>query len=448
MTKNLRVMANEQAQPGTAKRGGLHWPQALLGPPPGLKELNVICWGLFFILLVLPACAFLWLRIRTGAKFEDILPIDFIYFYGIGQLVLKYPVSAYYDLTLQLKEFSGIYTLTDAKWGGSPYPPFVMRFFSLYARFSLEKAYFLWMGTSLALYLGGLAAILKVAFPADRVKRSLMLWFALVFPPFLYFTWIVGQLATVAMFAVSLAIYLESRQRLFASGLALALLIYKPTLLVLIVPMLLLTRRRRTLYGFLSGVGVLIALSTAMCGVGIWPAYFRFLTGFSHVAGVYGQTQIKRWDYVDFSSLSYLVPGGRSAAGIAVLVCVAVASAAWLATMTWRSCPGSHAQRLLLWAVVLTWTLLLNVYVPIYDTVLVVPALALTLAALPELRSNRAPWFVALALLVLLTSVFTEGFARRHNIQLMSASLLAFALLQAATLQQALGKKSLRAAEQ
>jgi len=305
------------------------------------------------------------------------------------------------------------------------------------------------MGTSLALYLGGLTAILKVAFPSERVKRSLMLWFALVFPPFLYFTLVVGQLATAAVFAVSLAIYLERRQRLFASGLALALLTYKPTLLVLIVPMLLLTRRRRTLWGFLSGAGVLFALSTAMCGVGIWPAYLRFLSGFSHMAGVYGQSQVKRWVYVDFSSLSYLIPGGRSAAGIAVLVCLALGFAAWLATMAWRSCAGCKTEQMLLWAVVLTWTLLLNVYVPIYDTILLVPGIALTLGASGDLPHSRAPWFVALALLVLLTSIFTEGFAMRYGVQLMSASLLALGVLQAATLQRVIRQRtSLRPSEQ
>ncbi|MGA9586419.1 MAG: glycosyltransferase family 87 protein, partial [Terracidiphilus sp.] len=224
------------------KQALLRWPESILGPRPGLKELNVFCWGLFVLGLIFPLCFVLFIRWRLGVRFSSLLPIDFIYFYGIGHILNQHPAVQLYDYGLQAKTFDEIYHLTanNQIWGRSPYPPFVAKFFSIYARFSFEQAYFLWMGTSFVLYIAGIAAAVKAALPRDPLKGSLIFCFALASPLFLYFNLTVGQLATVAVFSVGFAVYLEKRSMLFFSGMALSILTYKPTLLLLIVPMLLL----------------------------------------------------------------------------------------------------------------------------------------------------------------------------------------------------------------
>jgi hypothetical protein len=60
---------------------------------------------------------------------------------------------------------------------------------------------------------------------------------------------------------------------------------------------------------------------------------------------------------------------------------VVVAAAVALVAVWWRFRRADRATRLLIWAATLTWTLILNVYVPLYDTVLVVPAAVLAVAA-------------------------------------------------------------------
>jgi hypothetical protein len=422
-------------------RKGL-WPEKILGPAPGLKEINVFCWGLFVAVLVAPLCVFLWVRVKTGAKFSDILPVDFVYFYGIGHIVNAYPAVRLYDRALQLQIFSDIFRLKDGAWGGSPYPPFVARFFSLYARFSFEQAYFLWMATSFALYLTGVVAAVKAAFAGERLKQSLIVCFALAFPSFIYFTLSVGQLASVAVFAVGIAIYEERRARPMVSGLALSILAYKPTLLLIVLPMLLITRRWKTLAGFACGTSLLAMVSTAFSGLQIWPAYAHFLTSFSQRAGINGQSLVKRWEYIDLYSLSYITPGGRSAVALVLLACVAAGLAGWLAVLLWKASKNGNEQ-LLVWAVALAWTLLLNVYVPIYDSILVAPAGALTLGALGEQEwSGATGWFVLLGLLIFGVSAITEGMAQHHGIQPLSVLILLLGVGQGLLLQRMIRRRA------
>jgi hypothetical protein len=182
-----------------------------------------------------------------------------------------------YDYNLQQKIFNQIYPAHEAFYGPSPYPPYVALFFRPFARVSFESAYLLWMGISLALYIAGIAAAVKEVFPRERLKISLIFCFALAFYPFVFGTLLNGQLASVAVFSIGLAIFQERHSNPFCSGLALSILAYKPTLLFLLLPMLLLTRRSKTLFGFIFGTVILIVVATAFTGIQIWPTYAHML---------------------------------------------------------------------------------------------------------------------------------------------------------------------------
>ena len=429
------------ARASTKKRLTI-WPEQILGPRPGLKELNLMCWCLFALFLLVPLGASRWARYKAHADFADVLPIDFIYFYGSGHLVNEQPPSHFYDLAQQIRAYNDIFQLQGEAWGGSPYPPLVGRIFSLYAHFDIATAYYLWLVTSLGLYLIGLIATLKVAFPHEPLKSSLAVCFALAFPPFLYFTLIVGQIATVGVFGAGLAIHEDRNARPFASGIALSVLSYKPTLLVLLVPMLLLTRRFRALAGFSVGVLCWILLSTALCGVRIWAVYARFLLDFAGKFGINGESLLKRWQYLDVYSLTYLIPGGQSAVGFVLLAGVTLAIVVWIGILFWESSRSDTPDQLLVWAVALTWTLLLNIYVPIYDSVLVVLAVMLTLGALSEIGSRNAnAWVVVLGLCIFSVSIVSTMFARQHHVQLLTVFHFALGIMELTILQHTLGRK-------
>ena len=400
------------------------WPERLLGPRPGLRGFAKVCWGFFFGTLVIPLCLALWMRLRQTAA------CDFVYFYGVGQIIRNFPHTSLYDLGLQLKTFNAIAPPLSGFYGPSPYPPFVAQFFSLFARLPFVPAFLLWMAASLGIYIYGVSLVIKEAFPREDSARSLALCIALAFPPFILNTLANGQIASIACFSICLTVFLERRERPIASGFALSILAYKPTLLIVIFPMLFITRRLKTLLGFFAGVILLFLEATAVDGAKIWPAYLHFLLQFKLISQKAG-VGVSPAQFVDLNSLSYGIPGGRSMLVLAVFVAVAVAAAAWLASLLWRSSRFGRPAQSMAWATTLTWTLLLNVYVPMYDSALAVVALILTIAALNELELDEAAsWILLSAVLILAVSWVTEPIARRSGVQLLTILLFVFGAVQ------------------
>jgi hypothetical protein len=396
-------------------------------------ELNVLCWGIFFACVVVPLSVFYY----SHHKFTSLPSIDFVYYYGDGRLVNEYPPERLYDPDLQRKVFNEIYPLRSGFWSISPYPPLVGRVFSFYAQLPVYPAYCMWFLTSLLLYVSGIAAVLQATFPRDKLKKSLVLCLALAFPPFLWSTLVAGQLASVAVFSVGWAIYLERQSRYFWSGVVLSVLSYKPTLLLLIVPMLLLSRRFRELWGFLAGVAALIAVATRLSGVKIWAAYARMVTFWMHGAGVRGKAIYVQYTLVDLNSLRHVLFGDGARFGLIVMALIMAAIAAWLIPLLWKSGRDHGASPCLAWAVTLTWTLLLNLYVPIYDAVLVVPAIILTLAEFFKSGKRPVAWVTFAGLSIFIVSFFTQAVARRYGVQLLTIVLFVTGILETVLLHSA-----------
>jgi hypothetical protein len=419
--------------PETQRRKSIkfEWPNRLLGPAPGLKELNLGCWGALAAFLIIQLGVPLWVQFRTGVHSLHILPADFIYFYGIGRIANEFPLARLYDYSLQLQVFNQVFALHDGAYGPSPYPPFVALFFGPFARLPFNAAFAAWAGISLLLYVSGVCAALREFFPTEPLKVSLFVCFSLGFYPFLVGTLANGQLASVAVFAISAAFVLDRRGWPIASGLALSLLLYKPTLLLLLLPMMLLTRRFRALCGFISGGAILTLVATAFGGLEVWPAYARFLGLFGRVASLSDRSGLPLWKFVDLGSCIQAVSGGRSAIAMVVLLLAMMIVLLALAVLCFKSVSAGGTAQSLAWAAVLTWTLLINVYVPIYDSVFVVIAAALTLGALKELAwVEETGWMVLLSVLVVLTSWITSDVAMKHGIQPLSIALAVFGIAQ------------------
>ncbi len=429
--------------PGVGKRF-LHWPAGILGPMPGLKELNLACWTLAVVLFVLRICIPVWVQYRAGRGSIPLFPNDFVYFYGIGHIAKDYPAARLYDYSLQLKTFNDIYQPPTRAYGPSPYPPFVAPFFSLFARTSFRVAFFLWTACSLILYGAGIIVAAKDFFPGDRIRISLILCFAVAFYPFFWGIFMNGQLTAVAVCAVGFAVYLERRSRLFQSGLALSILAYKPTLLLLLVPMLFVTRRFRTVAGFTTGVAALMLAGTAFGGINIWPVYAQFLRLFSQVTGMGAQSSLLLDKFVDLNSFLQAIGGGRSTHEVAILALISISIGAVLAVLLWKSAKGSGPVQSLAWAITITWTLLLNIYVPMYDSVLVVLAMVLTLGAAKELEWSAAVnWVGSLSVLTFAISWVSYEIARDHHVQLLSIAFAVYGLAQLYILYRAIRRGKL-----
>lgn len=107
------------------------------------------------------------------------------------------------------------------------YPPQVAAAFGPLARLSYLPALLVWLALSTVGFVLSALALRRWLFP--DCERTLF-WLAVAaFPPF----WVViqyGQLSTAALVAFTLAVVALGRDHRFAAGLALGVLVYKPTL--------------------------------------------------------------------------------------------------------------------------------------------------------------------------------------------------------------------------
>ncbi len=389
-----------------------------------LKQLNLICWGVFLVAFVLPFTAFVLASHRPPDG-------DFAGFYALGRILNTHPMADLYNYDLQKEVCNQVHARAGA-YGPLPYPPFVGMFFQPFARLPYPAAYVLWLLVSLALYAAGLRLLIRRFLPLDPVRRSLLFCFAFAYSPFIIDTAASGQLSAVGFFALAVALSQDDAGHPFSSGLVLSLCLYKPTLLILLVPMLLVTRRFRSLLGFAAGAVALLALPSAVGGVAIWSVFLRSLLSFGRVAGgSQAPTVLILVKYVDLTSFSAFVHGGRSWPGLAILVLAVAAAALFLFRAWWQSPRRGKPFNALVWAATITWTLLLNVYVPMYDSILIVLALIVTAAALrqiPPSRMNRA--FPLLWIFILAASWFSGWLDGRTSVQLLTLLFAALGVLQ------------------
>jgi hypothetical protein len=323
-------------------------------------------------------------------------------------------------------------------YGLLPYPPFVGMFFQPFALLPYAAAYALWLLITLALYIAGLRLLLGRFLPLDPARRSLVFCFAFAYCPFIIDTAASGQLSAVAFFVLSAALVQDDSGHPFLSGVVLSLCLYKPTLLILLLPMLLVTRRWRSMLGFLTGAGALIALPTVVGGIGIWTVFLRTLLSFGKVAdGAQAPSVLILVKYVDLTSFSAFLHGGRSPIGLAILSLSVAIALVFLLRFWWRAPRAGRPFNALLWATTITWTLLINVYVPMYDSILAVLALIITAAALqqipgqPMYKTFRAVW-----ILILAGSWFSGWLDGRTSVQLLTVLFAALGVLEFWVLRQ------------
>jgi hypothetical protein len=213
------------------------------------------------------------------------------------------------------------------------------------------------------------------------------------------------------------------------SGAALSLCLYKPTLLLLILPMLVVTRRFSTIAGFVIGSLLLAATSLLLVGWQGCLEYIRMLLFFTD-ASTSAASGLKSWKYVDVNSFFRLLLGSHVYlrwlfVAAAFLVVLPLLFRFWL-----KADRGSENDRSLVWAGVLTWTLVLNIYLGIYDTTLVVLSVLLTIHVLYRrangLQFELAPVHKLAMLLLYLTPWVTQPIARLTGVQLYTLVLAAF----------------------
>jgi hypothetical protein len=376
-----------------------------------LRDLNFIGWAVFLCVVFI---AFNQAMRETERR-------DFVYFYAIGHLLNHYSPARLYDFALQRNIVDTMMPSAPAvgQMGPFAYPPHLAMLFQPFAVLPYWTAFRLWMAISTALYLSGLYLLIKRFCGGDLLTDSLFLLFGVSFWPFINWILLGGQLSAIGFAAMALAIYWEDSGSHFLSGLALSVCTYKPTLLVLILPMLVVTRRAKTLTGFGAGALTFI-VATAVAGG--WQVWIDYVAASSNYAGISHVLPVR----LDVRALAGAIPDAWRVVWL-LLICASGVAGAYLAVAWWRA--RNDRPVTLMWATTITWTLVLNLYVPVYDSVQVIISLIATAAILTRLAPRL---FYAFCLLLLISSYISSWFSSMASWQLLTPVLTAIAILQLA----------------
>jgi hypothetical protein len=196
--------------------------------------------------------------------------IDFVAFWAAAKLAISDQAAAAYDIAIVTKmqltavsSIGGQYT-----WA---YPPSYFLLIVPLALFSYATAAYIWMFTTLALYLGGIRAILPRWSAALAAAAS----------PFALWTFYSGQngFLTAALIAGILALL---DRRPIAAGILLGLLTVKPQLGIAFPLILILTGRWRVFIAAALTAVILALASYLVFGAETWSA---FLDAIQHQAG-------------------------------------------------------------------------------------------------------------------------------------------------------------------
>jgi Glycosyltransferase family 87 len=334
------------------------------------------------ITIIAVAVAVLILSCLTPVGHKTILGTDIGYdysaFYIAGTILNEYGANRLYDMKLQadLQRELRPYWPAD-KTMACPYPPFFALVFQPLARLPFVYSYLAWLVISAGLYLTGLLLIFRTMRPIPGCDWLTCALLALSFEPFILECWLGGQSSAVGFFGMALAYYLYQRRRNILSGAALGVCLYKPPLLVVILPLLLVARRGKILLGF-AVCGLVLAMISVL-GVGWHGCAAWFEVARVRASGV---EILPTHKYIDLFAFWQLLFGRPSQTTRVLLL---GAYALWFAAFIFflrKFKTDSPSCRTLVLASVISWTAVVNIYFPVYDSVIVVIGLLLTLDAL------------------------------------------------------------------
>jgi hypothetical protein len=391
-----------------------------------IRKIAILVLAVVFIVLTISFAT----AKRGKTIFGPFLGADFGAFYVAGQIFNNYGPARIYDFRLQRDVFKQNFPdAPDDEALLYANAPFFIAPFVLLSRLPYSWAYLIWLVFSLALYIAGFSILWRSleSLPRDIWLTALLL--ALSFWPFLVECLAGGQTSAVGFFCLALAIAFETRGR-FWSGVMLALCAYKPTLLLLVVPMLFVTGRWLTVAGLAAGSAVLAVISWLLVGIEGCISFVNRILFFSTTT-TSTVTGLRSWKYVDINFfMRLLLPNHPQIRWIAVAIVVLLV-VPFIVAKWWRL--RDERQRRLLWALTLTWTPVLTIYMGIYDsTILVLAALLLTAEFYSSgYRSDSLPFVYRCLLLALyLAPWITQNIAMMTGVQIYTLAVAAFGVYQ------------------
>jgi Glycosyltransferase family 87 len=332
---------------------------------------------------------------------------DFAVFYAEGQIALKYPHSQLYNTELQDKEYASIVGAQISS--PFPYAPWFTLPLELIARLPYLAAFLVWTSLSLiSLFLAHKLLAGSLDLPSDWYNVGFLA--CLAFPPYLFYSLLNGQPTAFALLILTASYVLIQRRYKLLGGIVLSLLTYKPTLLLLVGPMLLFTRQWRVLIGLAIGSAMLALISLGWAGFEGCAGFLKILLLYSQVLN--SPVEVFQTEkYVDVGSALRLLFGPQPVVRLAILLLGIP-----LLCFIWYRL----GDRPLSWSLTIVFGLLFSMYTPIYDCTLLI--FAVLLFGIQTISK----WLLVLLYLV---PAITVSVASVTRIQLYTVLLVIFATM-------------------
>ena len=351
---------------------------------------------------------------------------DYAQFYVAGEILNQGRTSQLYDLDYQdLRLHQILPKVPSDQHLTYVYPPFLALLFRPLALLPFKVSYVVWMVISALFYVGACRLALGTCSTFNAQDRMTAWFLVLSTSIFWVECELGGQISAIGTLALASGYYWSRRGFPLASGLCFSLLAYKPSLLFLLLPMFALSRSWRILLGLALGGLVLGLVSCLMVG---WEGCVDFVK----LMATYGSTGstrqgFKTLKYLDLTAFLTLLGVSRTwARGLAILVGLPILGA--LVVCWWRA--GTKRLTETTFAATVVLTLLLNVYGPIYDAAILVPAILVGADAIR--RRNEGVWPMGLSwalALVVVSCLVTQPSAVNLGFQPLTLALLVLGLL-------------------
>ena len=200
---------------------------------------------------------------------------DFHYFWTAGRVALQGQNP--YDLSLFSKVLYSTGWPINEGFHGTPYPPFVIAFYSLFAALPFESSAAIWMTLQCLAAMAGVRLCLEALPQHQKLSFGKALFVALLFPPF-YSTLINGQVNFLMLLGVLYLTEGLEKKRAISATLGLLLTLIKPHLFggLYLAAGLVAMRERNTRFIVLAPLAVLLAAGISeLAFPGIWASYLQ-----------------------------------------------------------------------------------------------------------------------------------------------------------------------------
>ncbi len=362
------------------------------------------------------------------------LGADFAGFYVAAQMLNQGESSRLYDRARHSELYHELLPY-ESEREQIPYvhPPFVAGLLRPLARLPYPTAVAIWLVISGTVYLASMLLMLKTLPWADRQQWGLILLLACSFEPFAFECWLGGQLSAIGFGSYALCWAALQRSRPVWAGLALGICFYKPTLLIVVLPLLVVGRQWRMLLGMTMTGLALAIVSVALVGWDVNIGYLGELLSFNKSTSG-GDLELRTWKYVDLNNCLRLWLGQGSSLQLPLLAASGLIAGLLLIREWWGGDRLDSDAGRMLWAATVTWTPVLNLYVGIYDSILIVQSILIT-ATLLNVRAESSAaltrsGFAYLVSLIFVAPWFSQNLAARTGVPLYTLLLVSLGVYQ------------------